>query len=177
MVEIHGVQVADVSERPVHPVIIVIVFFAVAMAGMLIAQRRGWITQMNAALRGARSRVCRIFWFILTISLGIQLLAVLELWLVAKWLGTDWALSSIALGVTGGALASVNPVSLAGVGRAELGAGLLYAATGASVEEAIVLSTLLYLIKLLGALEGGVPEFSTISNLILRRRSPPAISM
>ena len=61
MVEIHGSQVADVSERPVNPVVIVIVFLAVAMAGMLIAQWRGWITQMNAALRGARSRVCRIF--------------------------------------------------------------------------------------------------------------------
>ncbi len=56
------------------------------------------------------------------------MLAALELWLLAQWLGINIGFAPIALGVTGGALASVIPISLAGAGPAELGAGLLFAA-------------------------------------------------
>ena len=83
--------------------------------------------------------------------------------------GIDLGLYAIALGVTGGALASVIPVALAGAGLTELGAGLLFAAVGASIEEAVVLTTLLYFIKLLGALQGGVLEIPFISNRIIQK--------
>ncbi len=169
IVELHGVQLTDVSKWPVHPTIVVIVFLAVAITGIFIAQRRGLIAQMKSVLHEARSRMWRSLWVITAISLAIQLFAAVELWLLAQWLGIDLGLSAIALGVTGGALASVIPISLAGAGPAELGAGLLFAAVGASIEEAVVLTTLLYFIKLLGALQGGVLEIPFISNRIIQK--------
>ena len=62
-----------------------------------------------------------------------------------------------ALGVSGGALAFVIPISLAG-------AGLLFAAVGSTAEEAVVLTALLYFTNLLGALQGGMLEMPVISN-------------
>ncbi len=61
------------------------------------------------------------------------------------------------------------PISLAGAGPAELGAGLLFAAVGSTAEEAVVLTTLLYFTKLLGALQGGVLEIPIISNRIIQK--------
>ena len=160
-VELHGVQVTDVSKWPVHPVI---VFLGASLSGFFFAQRVGWITRIKSALHEAKSRLWRGLTTATAISITIQLFAALELWLLAQWLGINIGFAPIALGVTGGALASVVPISLAGAGSAELGAGLLFAAVGATAEEAVVLTTLLYFTKLLGALQGGVLEIPIISN-------------
>ena len=163
-VELHGVQVTDVSKWPVHPVVVSIVFLGVSLPSFFFAQRFGWITRIKSALHEAKSRLWRGLTTATAISITIQLFAALELWLLAQWLGINIGFAPIALGVTGGALASVVPISLAGAGSAELGAGLLFAAVGATAEEAVVLTTLLYFTKLLGALQGGVLEIPIISN-------------
>jgi len=148
----------------VHPVVVTIVFLGVLLLGFFFAQRFDWTTRIKSALHEAKSRLWKGLITSTAISITIQLFAALELWLLAQWLGINIGFTPIALGVTGGALASVIPISLAGAGPAELGAGLLFTAVGATTEEAVVLTTLLYFTKLIGALQGGVLEIPIISN-------------
>ena len=175
--ELHVAQATDMSRGQIHPLIVIIVFLVVFFTGLFFAKRFGWITRIKSALHEAKLRLWRGLTTATAISITIQLFAALELWLLAQWLGINIGFAPIALGVTGSALASVIPISLAGAGPAELGAGLLFAAVGATAEEAVVLTTLLYFTKLLGALQGGVVEIPIISNRIIERRSLTAVSM
>ena len=158
-VTMRGVRVTDATALPVHPVIAVAVLAVVTGGAAAVAVRRGWIARILELLRAGGRRFMRGIVVVGVASIAVQLLSIATMWLLARWLGIEIGFAALALGTSGGMLAQVIPISLAGAGAAELGSGLLFAACGATTSEAVVLTTALYLCKLVGAVEGGILEF------------------
>jgi Lysylphosphatidylglycerol synthase TM region len=158
-VTLRGVSASDTSALPVHPAIAVAVLLAAGAGAATVAVRRGWIARMLQLVQSAGQRFMRGLVLVGAASLLVQLLSITTMWLLSRWLGIEIGFAALALGTSGGMLAQVIPISLAGAGPAELGSGLLFAACGATTSEAVVLTTALYLCKLAGAVEGGLLEF------------------
>jgi len=178
-VRLRGVTMKDFAALPVHPAAVVVVLFIAGVGAGAIAIRRGWIAAFIAGVRGARNRFTRSILLVGMTSLVVQLLSITTMWLLSRWLGIELGFAALALGTSGGMLAQIIPVSLAGAGPAELGSGLLFAACGANTTEAVLLATVLYLCKLFGAVEGGLLEFpmarlrAAIQSLVKWSRSGP----
>lgn len=156
---LRGVAFEDASALHVHPAIVVVILLVAGVGAGAIAIRRGWIAPLIAGIRGGRSQFMRGILLVGVTSLVVQLLSVTTMWLLSRWLGIELGFAAVALGTSGGMLAQIIPISLAGAGPAEFGSGLLFAACGASTTEAVLLTTVLYLCKLFGAVEGGLLEF------------------
>jgi hypothetical protein len=178
-VRLSGVTVKDIGTLPVHPATVVAVLLVAGVGAGAIAIRRGWIAPLLAGIRAARNHYLRGLLFVGVTSLVVQLLSITTVWLLSRWLGIELGFAALALGTSGGMLAQVIPISLAGAGPAELGSGLLFAACGATTEEAVLLTTVLYLCKLFGAVEGGLLEFPVarlrvaLQDWVKRYRSGP----
>jgi len=99
----------------------------------------------------------------LALSFSTQSFTIVAVWSGCRWLGIDLAPANVALGVTGGALAQVIPISVAGAGPGEVAAGLLSAAAGATTEQAVLLASMVYFCKLIGGIEGGLLEWPPIA--------------
>lgn len=158
-VTLRGFGASNAASLPAHPVIAVTVLLAAGAGAAAVAIRRGWFARMVQLLRSAGPRFLRGLVIVGIASIVVQLLSITTLWLLSRWLGIEMGFAALALGISGGMLAQVIPVSLAGAGPAELGSGLLFAACGATTSEAATLTTALYLCKLAGAVEGGLLEF------------------
>ena len=158
-VTLRGARTASTPALSVHPAIAVTALITVMGAVAAIALRRGWIARIVQLVRSEGRRFTRGIMVVGAASLAVQLLSIATMWLLARWLGIEIGFAALALGTSGGMLAQVIPISLAGAGAAELGSGLLFAAYGATTSEAVVLATALYLCKLVGAVEGGILEF------------------
>jgi len=99
----------------------------------------------------------------LALSFLTQGFTIVAVWSGCRWLGIDLAPANVAFGVTGGALAQVIPISVAGAGPGEVAAGLLSAAAGATTEQAVLLASMVYFCKLIGGIEGGLMEWPPIA--------------
>jgi hypothetical protein len=99
----------------------------------------------------------------LALSFLTQGFTIVAVWSGFRWLGIDLAPANVAFGVTGGALAQVIPISVAGAGPGEVAAGLLSAAAGATTEQAVLLASMVYFCKLIGGIEGGLLEWPPIA--------------
>lgn len=157
-VTLRGVSSTDAPTLPVHPAVAIAVLLVILGLAAAVAVRRGWIRQVLVPIHSAGPRLIRGAMLVGGESILIQLLSITTLWLLARWLGIDLSFAALALGTSGGMLAQVIPISLAGAGPAELGSGLLFAACGATTDEAVMLTTSLYLCRLVGAVEGGILE-------------------
>lgn len=104
----------------------------------------------------------------LVLALLTQGLTIIAVWSGFRWLGADLDPLGVALGVTGGALAQVIPLSMAGAGAGEVTAGLLLAATGATADQALVLASMVYFCKLVGGIEGGILEWPPVARKLFR---------
>lgn len=163
LVDLRGLQGNPASWLSAEPWALALALL-VLLAVIVMATHRSW---RSARLRrfielGGR-HLLRGAAVAITMSIAVQILTVLALWLLSRWIGIDLSLAGIALGATGGALAQILPISLAGAGPAEIGSALLFHAAGATPEQAVFLATLLYLCKLVGAIEGGILEWPPIS--------------
>jgi uncharacterized membrane protein YbhN (UPF0104 family) len=99
----------------------------------------------------------------LGLSFLTQATTILAVWCGFQWIGSPVQTAAISLGVTGGAIAQVIPLSIAGAGPGEVTAGLLLGAAGATADQAILLATMVYFCKLIGGIEGGLLEWPPIS--------------
>lgn len=163
LVDLRGLHGSPTSLRSAEPwkIAIAILFL---LAFIVMAMRRSWRSvRVRRLIELGGSRLLRGATVAMTMSIAVQILTVLALWLFSRWLGIELSLAGIALGATGGALAQILPISLAGAGPAEIGSALLFHAAGATPEQAVLLATLLYLCKLVGAIEGGILEWPPIS--------------
>jgi len=158
-VRLRGVTMRDIDALPISPVTVVVILLVAGVGAGAIAIRRGWIAPLLAGIRAARNQFMRGILFVGVTSVVVQLLSITTMWLLSRWLGIELGFAALALGTSGGMLAQIIPISLAGAGPAELGSGLLFAACGADTTEAVLLTTVLYLCKLFGAVEGGLLEF------------------
>ncbi len=158
-VELQGMLGAATIDRLGNPVILMAVSVAIAVIAMTTLGRRRWIPKVQQLIRSSGGRFARGVVVVGAASIATQLLSVATMWFLAQWLGIDVDLAVIALGTCGGMLAQVVPISIAGAGAAELGSGLLFVACGATTGHAIMLTTVLYLCKLVGAIEGALLEF------------------
>lgn len=99
----------------------------------------------------------------LALSFLTQGFMIVAVWSGFRWLGIDLAPANIAFGVTGGALAQVIPISVAGAGPGEVATVLLSAAAGATTEQGVLLASMVYFCKLIGGIEGGLLEWPPIA--------------
>jgi uncharacterized membrane protein YbhN (UPF0104 family) len=104
----------------------------------------------------------------LGLSFLTQIAAILAVWCGFQWVGSPVQTAAISLGVTGGAIAQVIPLSIAGAGPGEVTAGLLLGAAGATTDQAILLATMVYFCKLIGGIEGGLLEWPPIAGRLCR---------
>ncbi len=102
----------------------------------------------------------------LVLSIFTQGFTILTIWSSFQWIGLGLDPAGIAFGVTGGALAQVIPLSLAGAGPSEVTAGFLSAAAGATTEQAVLLASMVYFCKLICGIEGGLLEWPPIARRI-----------
>jgi len=99
----------------------------------------------------------------LALSFLTQGFMIVAVWSGFRWLGIDLTPANVAFGVTGGALAQVIPISVAGAGPGEVAAVLVSAAAGATTEQAVLLASMVYFCKLIGGIEGGLLEWPPIA--------------
>jgi uncharacterized membrane protein YbhN (UPF0104 family) len=96
---------------------------------------------------------------LLALSMIMHALFAAGVLLVAKGIGLPLGFVDTLFAVAGGMLLVALPVSVAGLGPAEAGTAGLFVAMGYALPVALAASTLPYLLRLVGALEGAAWEF------------------
>jgi len=129
----------------------------VAIGAMLLAWKLGWLAKLGEAVRATRGRRALLVPAALLVLL-MQAATITATWLAAKWLGLgiDWP--ALAFGLSVGTLGQVVPLTFAGAGPAEVAGAAAFLALGSSAAEAGALAALVYLTRLMAALEGGAWE-------------------
>ena len=134
----------------------------IAGVGMLlvtaIAWRLGWLARLREAVDATRGRR-RLLVPAAALVLLMQAGTIAAVWCAARWLGLDAGWAALALGISIGTLGQIVPLTFAGAGPAEVAGAAVFMALGASPVEAGVLAALVYLTRLMAAIEGGLWEF------------------
>lgn len=94
----------------------------------------------------------------IVISLLMQCVTGLGVWLCAEALGVNAPYLNVLFGVAAGNLAMIVPVSLFGGGPSEVAGAAAFLVTGIDSSDAILLVAILYSLKLMAALEGAALE-------------------
>jgi len=149
--------IAGVSVPPVG--IAAIAAAAVAIA-MLVAWRLGWLARLREAIAETRGRRLLIVPAAMLVLL-MQGATIISVWLAAQWLGLQSGLAALAVGISLGTLGQVIPFTFAGAGPAEVAGAAAFMALGATPVEAAALAALVYMTRLMAAVEGGLWELLT----------------
>ncbi|RYG38734.1 MAG: flippase-like domain-containing protein [Burkholderiales bacterium] len=127
-----------------------------AMIGgaVLIRRVRLAITEVIHAILASWRRVSLIF----VLSICMHVVFALGIYCAAQAFLIDIALIEILFAVAAGSLLVAIPVSLGGVGAADVTTVTIFVAMGHTLEQSILLGALPYLARLVGAVQGGVWE-------------------
>lgn len=139
----------------------------------LLAWRFGWHHKLAEAWRGTRGRRGLIVPAALLVIV-MQASTILAVWFAARWLGVDVSMAALAFGISIGTLGQIVPITFAGAGPAEVAGVAAYLALGFSAPEAGTLAALVYLTRLMAAVEGGVWEMLDGVRAVRRRAEVPA---
>lgn len=115
---------------------------------------RQFLSRLWALTAGQRLRLIGLF----LLSVLMHVLFAEAVHLAGRGLGLPITFIDACFAVAGGMLLVVIPVSLAGLGPAEVGAAALFLALGYQPSVAIVAGALPYFLRLIGAVEGGIWE-------------------
>ncbi len=124
---------------------------------VLVAWRLGWLRKLADAVRETRGRRGLLV-PATALVLVMQLATITSVWLAARWLGLPTPWVALAFGISVGTLGQVVPVTFAGAGPAEVAGAAAFLALGATGTEAGALAALVYMTRLMAALEGGAWE-------------------
>lgn len=131
---------------------------AIAVVAIAVAWRLGWLARLGDAMARTRGRRALLVPATLLVLL-MQAATITAAWLAAQWLGirADWA--SLAFGISVGTLGQVVPFTFAGAGPAELAGAAAFIALGSTGAEAGALAAIVYMTRLMAAIEGGAWEW------------------
>ena len=123
--------------------------------GLLLWPRfRTWLAHIWQLTQGRRLGLAAL----LVLSIVMHVLFAAGVQFAARAFGLPVSLTDTIFAVSGGMLLVVVPVSLAGLGPAEVGALGLFVACGSTPAVALAAAGLPYLARLVGALQGGLWE-------------------
>lgn len=145
---------AGVSMAPGWLIAIVAV---IAGAVALLAWKFGWLARLREAIDATRGRRALIVPAAALVLL-MQAATIVAVWCGARWLGLDVSLSVLAFGISIGTLGQVIPFTFAGAGPAEVAGAAVFMALGTSPVEAAALAAIIYMTRLMAAVEGGIWE-------------------
>jgi hypothetical protein len=109
----------------VHPAIAVAVLLAAGAGAPTVSVWWEWISRTLQLIQPASQGFVPDIVLVGAGSLAVQ---ITTMWLLSRSLGIEIGFAALALGTSGGVLAQVIPISLAGTGPAQLGSGLPFAA-------------------------------------------------
>ncbi|MBX3354374.1 MAG: flippase-like domain-containing protein [Phycisphaeraceae bacterium] len=123
----------------------------------LVAWKLGWLRRLREAIEATRGQRQLIVPAALLV-LWMQAATIASVWCAARWLGLDAEWSALAFGISVGTLGQVIPFTFAGAGPAEVAGTAVFIALGAPPVEAATLAALVYMTRLMAALQGGLWE-------------------
>jgi len=161
------------SGASIAPGKIMAVAAMIGIVALLVMWRLGWLRRLGDALRATRGRRALIVPASLLVLL-MQSMTILSVWFAAKWLGLDAGLAVLAFGISVGTLGQIVPITFAGAGPAEVAGAAAFIALGAPPVEAAALAAIIYMTRLMAAVEGGVWEMlEGLRSLRLHRDPTP----
>lgn len=138
--------------------------------GVAVAWRLGWLARLREAVLETRGRRAFVVPAAVLVLI-MQASTILSVWLAAQWLGMETTVGVLAVGISLGTLGQVIPFTFAGAGPAEVAGAAVFIALGTTPIEAAALAALVYMTRLMAAVEGGIWEL--VDGLrSLRARSP-----
>jgi uncharacterized membrane protein YbhN (UPF0104 family) len=97
----------------------------------------------------------------------------LAVWVASRGLATDISLPNVMFAISGGMLAQVVPLNVAGVGSLELVSAVLYPLANIPVADGVVLVAALYVCRLTTACVGGCVE---LREMVLAKHRAPGVT-
>ena len=141
---------------------------ALLAAAVVVAWKLGWLSRVAEAWRETRGRR-HLLVPVSAWVLCMQACTILAVGAAARWLGIQVAPEVLVFGISAATLGQVIPVTLAGAGPAEAAGVAVFLATGMEAADAGTLAALIYLTRLMAALEGGAWEMAEGLRVLMRR--------
>lgn len=146
--------IAGVSLAPAWLIAIVSI---VGAGAVLLAWQLDWFGKLGEAIRSTRGHRALLIPATMLVLL-MQAATITATWFAAQWLGLETSWIALAFGISVGTLGQVVPITFAGAGPAEVAGAAAFLALGSSALEAGALAAIVYMTRLMAALEGGAWE-------------------
>ncbi len=121
---------------------------------LMIRRVRQAVVETSEAILSRWPRVTAVF----VLSVGMHMIFALGIYCTARAFAIDVGLLEVVFAVAAGSLLVAIPISLGGVGAADVTTVAIFVAMGHTLEHSVLLGALPYLARLVGAVQGGVWE-------------------